>query len=102
MKGTLVSRTVSGAVLGISFGHQSLQPPSWTQPFCDSPIVPASLTYAGILGGGANVMAALCPYNQRIGQAARLYLCASLTPPKSAKVELRGLSRVGHLGTMAV
>ncbi len=39
MKGILVSRTVSGAVLGISFGHQSLQLPLWAQPFCDSPIV---------------------------------------------------------------
>ncbi len=39
MKGTLVSRTVSGAVFGISFGHQSLQPPLWAQPFCVSLIV---------------------------------------------------------------
>ena len=29
MKGTLVSRIVSGAVFGISFGHQSLRPPLW-------------------------------------------------------------------------
>ncbi len=39
MKGTLVSRTVSGAVFGILFGHQSLKHPLWAQPFCDSPIV---------------------------------------------------------------
>ncbi len=34
-----MSRTASGAVFGISFGLQSLQPPLWAQPFCDSPIV---------------------------------------------------------------
>ncbi len=39
MKGTLVSRTVSGAVFCILFGHQSLHLPLWAQPFCDSLIV---------------------------------------------------------------
>ena len=39
MKGTLLSRTLSGAVFGILFGHQSLQPPLWAQPFCGSLIV---------------------------------------------------------------